>query len=280
MGRHIPSLEFLTVLLGDKPAIPAWTCLYQRLLARDGREAAEILESAVDRSTLEEAYDQVLAPALIHSEEDRLDGSVDESTIRFIRRTARWLIEESGFRDSVDQAGPSAPTLTPPPPEQPLHVLCIPVRDEADELAAAMLAQCLNNGHVKAAAVREWRLSDILRTVETRRPDVVFLCGLPPVGMARSHRLYRTIRGRNPKLPVLMGIWDLREDAEEVGREAFGEEQGRVITSLKEAVQSVRALRSGVALVPPVDRDQAAADRDAADRDAEDDRDAADRDAA
>lgn len=285
MGRHIPSLEFLTVLLGDKPSIAPWTCLYQRLLARDGRESAEILESAVDRTSLEEAYDEVLAPALIHSEEDRLDGSLDQSMIRFIRRTARWLIEESGFRDSADQAEQESPSPAPRRTAQPMRVLCIPVRDESDELAAAMLSQCLNNSHIQASAAREWRLTDILRMLEARKPDLVFLCGLPPVGMARTHRLYRTIRARNPKLPVLMGIWDLREDAEEVGRQATGEEQGRVITTLKEAVQSVQALRSGVALALPVDEAEAAAHRDAADRDAaardaEEDRDAADRDAA
>ena len=289
MGRHIPSLEFLTVLLGDKPSIAPWTCLYQRLLARDGREAAEILESAVDHTSLEEAYDQVLVPALIHSEEDRLDDSLDQSMIRFIRRTARWLIEESGFRDSVDQAEQQSPSITSRHPLQQLDVLCIPVRDESDELAAAMLSQCLNNSHIKASAAREWRLNDILRLVETRKPSVVFLCGLPPVGMARTHRLYRTIRARNPRLPVLMGIWDLRDDADEVGRQATGDEQGRVITSLKEAVQTVRALGSGVALVDPAEEqaaagrdaaDRDAADQDAADRDAEEDRDAADRNAA
>lgn len=275
MGRHIPSLEFLTVLLGDKPSIAAWTCLYQRLLARDGREAAEVLESAVDRTSLEEAYDEVLVPALIHSEEDRLDESLDESTIRFIRRTARWLIEESGFRDSVDQAEQDTPTLAPRRAERHMQVLCIPVRDEADELAAAMLAQCLNNAHFKAAAVREWRLNEILQVVEASKADVVFLCGLPPVGVSRSHRLYRTIRSRNPKLPVLLGIWELQEDADELGRKVSGDEQGRVVTTLKEAVQTVRALHNGVALQSPAVDGEGAIDGEgavdgeiAADRDA------------
>ena len=29
IGSHVPSLEFLTVMLGDQPAIPPWTCFYQ-----------------------------------------------------------------------------------------------------------------------------------------------------------------------------------------------------------------------------------------------------------
>ena len=40
MGSHMPALEFLTVMLGDQPVVPPAACYYQRLLARDQREAA------------------------------------------------------------------------------------------------------------------------------------------------------------------------------------------------------------------------------------------------
>src|SRR5581483_5144361 len=68
IGRHVPSLEFLTVMLGDRPAIPPPACFYQRLLARDEREAAEILDDCLKGDTLENIYDKVLIPALMMSE--------------------------------------------------------------------------------------------------------------------------------------------------------------------------------------------------------------------
>jgi predicted PurR-regulated permease PerM len=100
IGSHVPALEFLNVMLGDQPAIPPWTCLYQRLLARDEREAGEILETCLKDSALEDVYDAVLIPALILSEEDRVHGDLEEPAIRYIRSAARDLIEEIGFRDT------------------------------------------------------------------------------------------------------------------------------------------------------------------------------------
>ena len=87
-------------MLGDKPAMPAWTCFYQRLLARDEREASEVLEKAMAGRPMEEAYDEVLVPTLILAEEDRKNDELEDSAERFIRDTTRELIEEMAYRES------------------------------------------------------------------------------------------------------------------------------------------------------------------------------------
>ena len=112
MGRHIPSLEFLTILLGDQPTASLSSCFYQRLLAHDEHEAAEILANSLKNDVLEDVYDRVLIPALLMSEEDRLYRDLESSTADFIRHTARELIEEFGLREdpelnSVSDAGES-----------------------------------------------------------------------------------------------------------------------------------------------------------------------------
>ncbi len=96
MGSHIPSLEFLTVMLGDQPVVPPFTCFYQRLLARDQHEASEILETCLKDGSLETIYDSVLIPALILSEKDRLEGDLDESTIGFIRQDCPGAYRRTG----------------------------------------------------------------------------------------------------------------------------------------------------------------------------------------
>src|SRR6202008_4060769 len=78
MGSHVPSLEFLTVLLGDRPVIPPYTCFYQRMLARDEREAAEILENALKSEPLVAVYDSILIPALTLVERERQQGDLDD----------------------------------------------------------------------------------------------------------------------------------------------------------------------------------------------------------
>ena len=53
IGGHVPALKFLTVMLGDKPVVPPATCYYQRLLAHDEREAADIVDTCLKDSSLE-----------------------------------------------------------------------------------------------------------------------------------------------------------------------------------------------------------------------------------
>ncbi|HKF47273.1 MAG TPA: AI-2E family transporter [Terracidiphilus sp.] len=232
IGRHVPALEFLTVMLGDRPAMPAWTCFYQRLLARDEREAAEILDTCVKDRPIEEVFDAVLIPALALSEEDRLERDLDESTVRFIRRTSRELIEELSFRDNGESHSgqPAA------------RIMCVPVRDDTDELAAMMLAQALNHGPLKAIAAPVRGIDEAVDSIAAEAPDLVFLSGMPPFGLARAHRLYRGLRSRSAGLRIMIAIWSHQGDIAEAARRISGGEEVRIFTHLSEAVAEVRSL--------------------------------------
>ena len=251
IGRHVPSLEFLTVMLGDKPAIPAWTCFYQRLLARDEREASEVLEKALADKPMEEAYDDVLIPALVLAEEDRLHGELEDGTEQFIRKAVRDLIEELAFRENgdADRASEDAALREQ---VRPLRVMCVPVRDEVDELAAMMLTQCLQEERVHAFASPARRMSDMLNAVAVEGPDVVFLAGVPPVGMARLQRLYRSLRGRNPNVRVMFAILRHPDDALHLAQEIGGGEEVGVFTKLTDAVAEARSMARGEAALEPV----------------------------
>jgi predicted PurR-regulated permease PerM len=239
MGRHIPSLEFLSVMLGDQPVIPPWACFYQRLLARDEREAGEVLESSLRDKTLEEVYDSVLIPALIMSEEDRMHQDLENSTVRFIRQTTRELIEETAFRENLEEQRDEGDRVADHDTASSTRVMCIPVRDEVDELAALMLAQLLEGGRVHAFSTPVLRIEEMLETTAQKKPDIVFLSGLPPFGIGRSHRLYRTLRARNPHLKIMIGIWNYPEDPSEAAQKITRGEEGRVMTKLAEAVSEV-----------------------------------------
>ncbi len=248
MGRHVPSLEFLTVMLGDQPAVPPGTCLYQRLLARDQREAGEILETCLKDSTLEETYDSVVIPALALSEQDRIQGDLDEPTVQFVRRTARELIDELGFRETPEPeadtekgkfnlAGGHAPVAG-----DSLKVVCVPVRDEIDELGAAMLAQLLEADGMNSIIFSARRIDEIIAMVSEENPDIVFLSSMPPFAFARSHRLYRSLRLHNPQLRLMIGLWTYSED---VGRASLQMSRGEpvhVSTTLADAVAQVRSV--------------------------------------
>jgi predicted PurR-regulated permease PerM len=242
MGRHVPSLEFLTVMLGDQPVVPPFTCFYQRLLARDQHEASEILETCLKDGSLETIYDSVLIPALILSEKDRQEGDLDESTAGFIHQTARELIDEVGFRDNGDAETENgngvrmghAGTGT-------LKALCIPVRDETDELGSLMLAQLLEKTGAETIAMPVRRADEVLATVSAENPDVVFLSGMPPFAMARAHRLYRSLRAQNPQRKIMIGIWNYPDDVSKAAQKISRGEELAIATTLAGALAQVRS---------------------------------------
>jgi predicted PurR-regulated permease PerM len=247
VGSHVPSLEFLSVMLGDQPAMQQWTCFYQRLLAHDGREAAEILESSLRDTPLEEVYDSVLIPALVQSEEDRQASDLDESTVRFIRHASREFIAEFGFRENRGTEIHEFETVAPSnhAHASAVKIMCLPVRDETDELAAMMAAQVFEGERVQAIAMQARRIDEILAAVAQEKPDVVLLSALPPFGLARSHRIYRSLRARNPQLRIMIGIWNYPDDPAEAAKKITGAEEGRVWTRLADALAEVRLIAEG-----------------------------------
>ena len=102
VGSHVPSLEFLTVLLGDQPVMTPEAHYYQRLLANDAHEASRVLETYLKDHSLRELYDAVLIPALNLAEQDRHRNALDEATVAFITQTTKDLVEEMTLRNVRD----------------------------------------------------------------------------------------------------------------------------------------------------------------------------------
>ena len=62
LGKHLPALGFLVVLMGDRPVTEAKARYYQRLLARDQDEASDIVEAYVNTDGRESVYDTCSSP--------------------------------------------------------------------------------------------------------------------------------------------------------------------------------------------------------------------------
>jgi len=79
LGRYVPRMSFLHVLLGDETALSVEAQFYQRLLALDQEDARGIAMNFLKSHSLESLYDQVLIPALALAEQDRHKGGLDET---------------------------------------------------------------------------------------------------------------------------------------------------------------------------------------------------------
>jgi len=65
LGRHVPQLRFLEVILGTEPVLSPMERLYQRLLAGNVEEAIELAEAEIEMSSPLEFYDSIAIPLLL-----------------------------------------------------------------------------------------------------------------------------------------------------------------------------------------------------------------------
>ncbi|MGH6925642.1 MAG: AI-2E family transporter, partial [Propylenella sp.] len=92
LGRHVPQLAFLDVLLGSEPVLEPEERLYQRLLVGNG-EATENAVRSLSESSLAEYLDGVAIPALALAERDRVRGALDEDRLARLSASAIVLID-------------------------------------------------------------------------------------------------------------------------------------------------------------------------------------------
>lgn len=245
LGRRVPRFAFLHKLLGDEPVLTPEVHFYQRMLAMDSNEAREVLESELKNHSLEEVYESVLIPALELAEQDRHNHELDEFTERFIYENTEELVEELYERSNhVDaeqgvERSKTAASVERRTKAAGLHIVCLPARDEADEIIAVMLAQILERAHYAAQAVSLRSISDMTRELDALKPDIVCISALPPYAISHARLLYRSLHSQWPELKVVVGLWNFSGDARLALSRIGMKDEGSILTSLLQVVQTV-----------------------------------------
>lgn len=203
-GRHVRSLAFLNVILGDEPVLTPEARFYQRLLAGDQEESARIVEEFARGKELVQVYDQLLIPALKLAEIDRHRGELDESQESGVRDILTAIVEDLG-------AGAGAPE------DAPVEILCLPARDSADELSARMLERALGKRGLRA----DWFTTtlsprDLVQRLAERPAAIVCVCAVPPNALLHTRVLAQQIQLRGPQHAIVVGLIDDTLEAEGV----------------------------------------------------------------
>jgi hypothetical protein len=246
IGKHVPQLSFLDILLGNEPVFEPKRRVYQRLLAGDQEEAAELVDDEVENRPLVEVYDTLLISALALAETDRQRGELDEGRYKFILQSLKEMIHERGEGQQEVQAKEGIEDGNSPRP----CILCLPARDEADEIAGMMLAQLLATGECLVRSVSfTAAASELVDLVETRKPDVVCISATPPAAVMHARHLCKHVRGRFPQVPVVVGLWNAQGDLSKAKTRIGGGATTHVVATLAEAQEQVRLLIEP--LLPP-----------------------------
>lgn len=238
LGRHVPSLDFLQVVLGDEPVLGPEARYYQRLLALDEDEAREVADTYLKEKSVIELYENVLIPALSLAERDRHQNRLDDERSKFIMQTTRELIEEIGEQPGAVEKRPDSSTRESPH----LSIVCLPARDEADELVGLMLAQIVadsgHNLHVMGAGP----VDRMLTAAEPSRPDVLLISALPPFTISHARSVCRRARQKLPRVKTILAVWDPAADIERIKQKLGARCSDVIVTKLVDAEQQLSAV--------------------------------------
>jgi predicted PurR-regulated permease PerM len=250
VGEHVPQLSFLGILLGNEPVFEPQKRIYQRLLAGDQEEAAELLEDYLEHRPVVEVYDAVLIPALARTETHWQLGELNEGKHKFILQSLRELIEGRGEqRRQLQAAAGNNPVLEADgttrsvgETEAPkLCILCLPASSEADELASLLLVQVLEaSGHLVHVAPVLSTTGALLQLVEQRKPDVVCISATPPSAVMHARSLCKSLCERIPGLTVIVGLWNAHGDLDKAKARIGGGANLHVVATLADAQAQIR----------------------------------------
>lgn len=238
-SRHVESLKFLDVMLGDRPALRAEESLYLRMLANDPDEAADEAESFLKSNSLAAYYDEVAARALMLAQSDVDRGVLDPMRQERIHDAIKGLIVNLSDRKDDDAGSDLAPDWRDP---DLAPVLCVAGRGPLDEAAALLLVDMLGKHGVGARVVSSDETS-ATNIAELSADGVKVTCVsyLEPGTFKNARYQVRRLRRHMPGVPVIAIFWGLAGDNSRYLDGIEATESDIVTTGLTETVQHILA---------------------------------------
>jgi len=208
---------------------------YQRLVALDQEEAAAVLEQYVASHGIARSFDEVVIPALTLAERDRQKGALEPARERYIFESVRRIVDDLEYQPTAAGGAP----------------LCIvPAHDDADHLAATMVARLLPAA--KAAVITPpAKAAEVAEAVAQKRCGAILISAVPPYTAHYAGDLARRLRRQIPGVKIAVGLWGANETSGRVRErlEKLGVDE--VITTVSQAADTVRQLASAANQEPP-----------------------------
>jgi predicted PurR-regulated permease PerM len=214
LGKYVPGMDFIGVLISDQPAMESNISYYQRLLAMDQAEAAEIVEDHLKTHPQEQLFDGVLIPALNYARRDRELGRLTEDGEQFVFRATREILEDlnslkpQSSSEVSDSSQPATIDENSPVILPKVRILGCPAQDEADELALLMFRQLLDCTKYEVEIMSDAMLTaEVVARIGEKSPAMICIAAVPPGGLAQTRYLCKRLRARFPNLKIAVGRW-------------------------------------------------------------------------
>jgi hypothetical protein len=216
LGKHVPQLESLAVLLGDAPALEPEISYYQRLLAGDDDEASVIVEQRLQqKASPVQVFDEVLAPALLLATRDHAREEITDTEHEFVLHAVRETVQQWTDTTTSEQRTISMEARHSPSTSLPAKILGIPARSEGSHLALDVLRASLDPTLYTVESLSTATLAAEVPTAITQeQPDLVCITALPPGGLSQARYLCKRLRSQFSDLRILVIRPGLQTDSE------------------------------------------------------------------
>ena len=227
MGRHIPKLAFLSIVLSDEEALtPAEDC-YQRLLRAGEQDEMELVDQYLKANPLGALFERVLMPVVISAGTDHHLGFLDAEQLDSVER---------GLGEILDAVSPELPSSD----DEDSHVCCVPARAHRDQLAGDMLVRLLWQKDCPArSAIARTPLADLIRWLKDSHAEVVCISVVAPSTLIHARYLCSKLRAGFPKLKIIVGLWGQSGLAPETIGTLHDSGANDVVTTFADAIERI-----------------------------------------
>jgi predicted PurR-regulated permease PerM len=240
LGRHVPRLAFIDVLLGDRPPLTPVETFYQRVLAGDADELLQQAETLLASASLSAYYDEVALKGLLLAANDAQRGILKRDRLVGFKAIVEGVIAdlaEASDGAETHEADGDLPANNHG--RANATVLCVGGPGLLDDLGGAMLCQLLEKHGLTSWAVPYRSASrDRIDALDVSTVDVICVFHLS-VGrnQSRLQQLLRRLDLRGRGRPLILTIVRAEETA---SADELNGGNVRPAASLREAVQVCR----------------------------------------
>jgi predicted PurR-regulated permease PerM len=258
LGRHVDRLEFIDVLLGNRPALTPPQLVYQRMLAGDPIEASQQARTYLEDACLEDYYDTILLSGLRLADVDARLGRLDDERLDRVVATVNEVVDdlethadrqivtaaETDDRSALARLEPiedseAVSIVLSDHWKVPRAVLCIPGSSKLDEAAALVLAQMLRRRGLAAAAEKADALSmSKFFALDLSESALFCVCYVDNPSSAKIHYAVRRLRKRSGGALIMVALLGSETDASAVKTEGALTIAGNFAGTVKSIVES------------------------------------------
>jgi hypothetical protein len=235
MGKYIPQMKFLQVLLGDEPVLEPHHRLYQRLLSSNRDEADVVLQAALRHSSILEVCDSIIVPALLRANEDYGHGTLTEARRQTILEHINSWVDER-----LELMTPSWTRFAPSdPPQVASIVVCLPASDRSDEIIAKLFQAALVERNLSSRIIGP---NDVALLEGERGIRAVVISSVPPEAVTAARATCKRMRVVSSYLPVFVGLWRATGDLDRARQRLTAAGASNTVTSFAECVDLLEGI--------------------------------------